>query len=528
MNGAQSLVAAARTAGIDVCFANPGTTEMPLVQALDGEPGIRPVLALFEGVVTGAADGYARMAGRPAMTLLHLGPGTANGLANLHNARRAHTPLLNVVGDHATWHLPFDAPLTSDIDSLVGPVSGWVRTSRSPRSAAGDLVAAVAAARSAPGQVATLIVPADVQWGELPDAVTAADAAVAPGVPAAVDEDRVRAAASALRSGTPGVLLLGGAALSEAGVRAAGRVAAATGCRLLTEKFPARAERGGDLPAVEKLPYFPEPAREALSGVGTVVIAGTTSPVAFFGYPGVPSSEVPDETRAVPLAGPADDVVGALADLADAVGAGSGRAGSGSPARVEPGQPALPRPELPSGRLDVRSLCQAIAGLQPEGAIVVEEALSSAGPYFTAAAGAPRHSFLSLTGGAIGQGLPSAAGAAIACPDRPVIAFQADGSGLYTAQALWTMAREQLDVTVVVAANGTYRILQTELARAGVTDPGHASRSLTDLGSPRIDWVALSTGYGVPARRVTDADALVEAVRDGLREPGPHLVEALL
>lgn len=523
MNGAESLLAAARSAGIAVCFANPGTTEMPLVQALDGEPGIRPVLALFEGVVTGAADGYARMTGRPAMTLMHLGPGTANGLANLHNARRAHSPVLNVVGDHATWHRGWDAPLTSDIDSLVRPVSGWVRTSASPDAAAGDLTDAVVAARSAPGQVATLIVPADVQWDDVQwdaaaDGVPASNP-VTPVPPAAVDDRCIAAAADALRTGTPGVLLLGGAALTEAGLRAAGRIAAASGCRLASEKFPARAERGGDLPVVEKLPYFPEPALDALTGVGVVVLAGAQSPVAFFGYPGVPSSEVPDGTAAVPLAGPADDVVGALESLAD-------RLAGGRQAAARPAQVA--RPDAPSGRLDARSLCQAIAALQPEGAIVVEEAVSSAGTYFAAAAGAPRHSYLSLTGGAIGQGLPSAAGAAIACPDRPVLAFQADGSGLYTAQALWTMAREQLDVTVVVAANGTYRILQTELTRSGVTEPGHASRSLTDLGSPRIDWVALSSGYGVPARRAESADELVSAMQAALGEPGPHLVEAVL
>ncbi len=518
MNGAESLIATALAAHVEVCFANPGTTEMPLVQALDGEPGMRPVLTLFEGVATGAADGYARMAERPAMTLLHLGPGTANGLANLHNARRAHSPLLNVVGDHASWHRAWDAPLTSDIESLVRPVSGWVRSSSSADGLAGDVAAAVAGARSAPGHVATLIVPADAQWETVDESAgRLLPGAARPVAPAAVGAERVTAAAAALRGATPGVLLLGGAALTEAGVRAAGRVAAATGCRLLTEKFPARAERGVGLPVVDKLPYFPEPAREALTGVGAVVLAGAPSPVAFFGYRDVPSSEVPDDTAAVPLAAPGDDVVAALSALADELGAADAAGG-----------PSSGLPEVPSGPLNARSLCQAIAALQPEGAIVVEEALSSAGAYFPASATAPRHSVLSLTGGAIGQGLPSAAGAAIACPDRPVIAFQADGSGLYTAQALWTMAREQLDVTVVVAANGTYRILQTELARAGVTEPGHASRSLTDLGSPRIDWVALSTGYGVPARRVETADDLVIALGEGLREPGPHLVEALL
>jgi acetolactate synthase-1/2/3 large subunit len=512
VNGAQALVATATQAGLSVCFANPGTTEMPLVEALDAEPAVRPVLGLFEGVVTGAADGYARMAERPAMTLLHLGPGFANGIANLHNARRAGSPVVNVVGDHTTWHRPADAPLTSDIASLARPVSHWLRENRTAGDLPGDVADAVAEACSDGGRIATLVVPADCQQDE-------AGAPVRPRSPrarTAVPAETVRAAAEALRGGGPGVLLLGASGLSADGLRAAGRVAAASGCRLLCGKFPARIERGGDLPAVERLGYFPEQAAKSLSGAAALVLAGERSPVTFFGYPGTPSSEVPDGVAEHRLAGPTDDVVAALEELADALGA-------------PPAAPAAPpaRPGPASGPLTPATAGQVLAALQPEGAVVVDEALTTSAPYWPASAGAPRHSVLTITGGAIGQGLPNAVGAAVACPDRPVIAYQADGSGLYTAQALWTMARESLDVTVLVCANRSYRILRAELQRSGAT-PGRASQTLTSLSDPAVDWVALAAAYGVPARQVTTAEEMADALRTGLTEPGPHLVELLL
>ena len=513
MNGAQALLRTAVRGGVEVCFANPGTTEMPLVAALDHEPAVRPVLGLFEGVVTGAADGYGRMTRRPAMTLLHLGPGAANGLANLHNARRARTPVLNVIGDHATWHVHHDPPLASDISSLLSPVSAWLRTTSSPTDVARDTADAIAASQSNGGGVATLVVPADCQW----------EPAGEPAAPGTVDRGRavageaVEDAARALRGGEPVVLLLGGAALSEEGLRAAGRIAAVTDCALVTEKTPARVERGGDLPPVRKLPYLPEHAVEALSPYRHLVLVGTATPVTFFGYPGTPSSEVPPGTQVTVLAGPEQDVVLALEALADALGA---------PARATRPSPAAT--PAPSGSLTPATIGAALAASQPEGAVIVDEGVTSNRAYFPLAAGSPRHTYLTLTGGAIGQGLPTAVGAAIACPDRRVIALQADGSALYTAQALWTMAREQLDVTVLLCANRRYNILLSELARAGVHEPGPASRSLTDLGNPAIEWSQLSRAYGVPTSRATTAEQMTDRLQAALNEPGPHLVELVL
>jgi acetolactate synthase-1/2/3 large subunit len=513
VNGAEALMRTAVAAGVDLCLANPGTTEMPLVAALDAVPGVRAVLGLFEGVCTGAADGYARMSERPALTLLHLGPGFANGIANLHNARRARVPIVNLIGDHATWHVGADAPLTSDIVSLARPVSGWVRTSRDAKALAGDFASALAASLGPPGQVASLIVPEDCQW----------DPAERPATPHPVpgwaepDEAAVAEVAETLGSAAPSALLLGGRALGERGLRAAARIQAITGCRVLHETFCARIERGGDLPAFERLPYFPEQAGEALASLERLVLAGARDPVAFFGYPGVPSRLAPEHARVLELVPEGVDPALALETLADRLGA----------AAVAPAS-NLQRADPPSGELTVGSLGQALAALQPEHAIVMDEGATSGLAYFALAAGAPRHSLLSLTGGAIGQGLPCAVGAALACPDRKVIAFQADGSGMYTLQALWTMAREALDVVTVICANRAYRILQVELGRAGIAEPGPQALALTDLSHPELDWVSLAKGLGVSGRRVESADQFSDALARALAEPGPSLIEALL
>jgi acetolactate synthase-1/2/3 large subunit len=513
VNGAEALVATAVRAGVEVCFANPGTTEMTLVAALDHEPAVRPVLGLFEGVVTGAADGYGRMTRRPAMTLLHLGPGAANGIANLHNARRARTPVVNIVGDHATWHLDHDPPLASDITSLLTPVSAWMRTTKRSDDLPGDMAEAIAASQQNGGGVANLVVPADCQWEPAGQPVDPRRcAAPRPAPTAAVD-----GAAAVLRSGEPVVLLLAGTAMSEEGLRAAGRIAVLTGCALFTEKTPARVEQGGDLPVVRKLPYLPEHAVGALAPYRHLVLVGTPPPVTFFGYPGTPSSEVPPGAHVTVLAQPEQDTVLALQALADALHAPR----AASTACPEP----TPRP---AGALTPVTIGAALAAAQPEGVITVDEGVTSNRAYFPLAAGSPRHTYLTLTGGAIGQGLPTAVGAAIACPDRPVIALQADGSALYTAQALWTMAREQLDVTVLLCANGRYNILLAELARAGVEQPGPASHALTDLGSPAIGWGSLSRAYGVPASRATTAQEMTEQLQAALLESGPHLVELVL
>ena len=512
MNGAQALLKTLAASGVEVCFANPGTTEIQLVAALDDVTAIRPVLSLFEGVCTGAADGYARITGRPAMTLLHLGPGMANGLANLHNARRARSPILNLVGDHATWHREADAPLTSDIVSLARPMSCWVRSATSAATLASDGVDALMAAVKPPGGVATLIVPQDCQWSDTDGPA----AAPTPPTRGRVPADTIESAARTLRETSAAVLFLGGNALSEQGLRAAARIAAVAECRVLVETFAARREAGAGLPDFQRLPYFPEPALDALVLTQALVLAGALDPVAFFGYPNVPSRLAPPDAEVRTLARPEDDAAAALEALADALAA--------------PAVPAPPsqRPELPAGALSVRTLGQAIAALLPDNAIVVNEAMTSGGGFDALSGQAAVHTALRLTGGAIGQGLPTAVGAAIAAPDRKVLAFQADGSGLYTVQSLWTMAREQLDVTVVIAANNAYHILQAELGRAGIEEPGPAARSLTDLTGPVLDWVQIAQGFGVPARRASTAEELADALANGFNEPGPCLIEAVL
>lgn len=511
MNGAEALIRTAQAAGIEVCFANPGTTELPLVAALDSVPGMQSVLGLFEGVCSGAADGYGRITGKPALTLTHLGPGFANSLANVHNARRARTPMVNLIGDHATWHVAADAPLTSDIESLARPMSAWVRTSNSAPELPRDGAEAIAAASSAPGQVATLICPQDCQWGDAEPALPGR-----PREPGPAPADTVTAVARLLRDGEPAVLLLGSSGLSRRGLDAAARISSASGCRLLSETFVSLTERGLGIPAVERLPYFPAQALEALSGTTTLVLAGAIPPVSFFGYPDTPSSLVPQGTDVVELAVPGEDIEGGLEALAQELG--------GGPA-VPPDRPVL---EAPAGELSVGSLGRALAASLREGDIVVEEGNTSGAALTGLAAHAPPHRAFGLTGGAIGQGLPSAVGAAVGAPGCRVLALEADGSGMYTLQALWTMAREALDVTVVVASNRSYRILKVELAQAGMVEPGPAARALTDLDRPDLDWPLLSRGMGVPGVRVETADELVVALERARAEPGPSLVEAIL
>jgi acetolactate synthase I/II/III large subunit len=515
MNGAESLIRTALAAGVEVCFANPGTTEMPLVAALDAVEGMRAVLGLFEGVCTGAADGYARMADKPALTLTHLGPGFANGIANLHNARRARSPVVNVIGDHATWHLASDAPLTSDIASLARPVSAWVRQVKSAQATASDMVEAIASAGRAPGHIATLIVPSDCQWSPAEGPA----AAVKIADPARVSDGAVAKSAELLRKhGAQATLFLGAQGTRARGLAAAGRIAAKTGCTLMCETFPARIERGGRMPAVAKLPYFPEQALESLGKFDAVVLAGAPAPVAFFGYPNTPSLLIPEGRAVETLAAPEQDVALALEALADQVGA----------SRDEAATPAAKKPQRPEGKLDAATIGAAIASVMPENCIVMDEAATSGLPFFGASAGAPAHTYLALTGGAIGQGLPCATGAAVACPDRKVIAFQADGSGMYTLQALWTQAREHLDVTTLICNNRRYRILQVELARAGISEPGRKARSLTSLAEPEIDWSRISSGLGIPAVRVESAGELMTQLERAIAEPGPNLIEMLI
>jgi acetolactate synthase I/II/III large subunit len=514
LNGAQALIRTLVAAGVDTCFSNPGTSEMHFVAALDTVPQMRGILGLFEGGVTGAADGYARMAERPAATLLHLGPGLGNGLANLHNARKAHTPIVNVVGDHATYHKQYDAQLESDIETVARNVSpNWVRSSATPAQVGRDAAEAVAAAVGPPGEVATLILPADVSWSE--GGVVAEP--VAPRAPRAADADVVEAVAKALRSGEPVGLFLGGSALRERGLVAASRTAAATGARLLCETFPARHERGAGIPDVPRLAYLAEFASAQLEGLRHLVLVDSKAPVSFFAYPGKASDLVPDGCQVHVLAAPGDDAPGTLEALAELVGAPADAAE----------RPAADRPGLPSGALTTEAVALAVGALLPEGAIVSDEANTSGLflPGFTV--GAPRHDWLTLTGGAIGQGIPAATGAAVAAPGRRVVSLEADGSALYTIQALWTQAREGLDVTTVIFNNRSYAILNMELGRVGA-EAGPRARDLLDLSRPDMDFVSISQGLGVPATRATTAEEFTEQFRRSLAEPGPSLIEAMV
>jgi acetolactate synthase-1/2/3 large subunit len=491
---------------------------MPMVCAIDETAGMRAVLCLFEGVCTGAADGYARMAEKPGLTLLHLGPGFANGIAYLHDARRARSPIINLIGEHATWHLAADAPLNSDIESLARPVSAWLRRNKSAEELAGDVAEAIEAASTKPGRIATLIIPHDYQLGPANGPVKVR--AITP--PPKVSEDAINKAAEALRpddlKDEPKVLFLGGYALRERGLKAATRIAAATGCKLMCETFPARWERGAGTPVIERLPYFPEAAIAAISSYRSVTLAGAKPPVSFFGYPGVPSYIISPEQRTIVLATPEEDVADALESLADALGA---------PAHIDQNT-VVQTPPRPAGNLTPEALSAAVAALLPENAIVMDESNTSMAPFLTMSQSAARHTLLTQPGGAIGLGPPCATGAAIACPDRTVINLQADGSAMYTLQSLWTQARERLDVKTIICNNRSYRILGVELMRAGVKEVGKQAQSLIGLTQPAIDWVSLAKGMGVHGVRVETAEDLARQFERAIAEAGPQLIEAIL
>ncbi|MCP4630050.1 MAG: acetolactate synthase large subunit [bacterium] len=516
MTGAEILIKTAVEAGIEVCFTNPGTTEMPLVCAFDSISGIRPYLGLFEGCCTGAADGYGRMTDKPAMTLLHLGPGLGNGVANLHNAAKGRTPVLNVIGEHATWHRTFNAPLTMDIEALAEPVSGWQRTCSSTDNLAHDTADAIAAALE--GQVVSLIVPSDVQWSECADPQIHQPKTSS----ASIDHDSIGRAAEVLHTKKKSALILGGRALRKDGLMAAGRIKAATGCDLLSERAPARIERGAGIPPTEVIPYFPRQALELLSGYQVIVPACAGEPVTFFGWPGYPSRLLNDTQDIRQIKADNKNLPQALENLADALDA------PGKSAVPDAGFSKIERPGIPGGKLTAKTAGIILAALQPEQAIIVNESITSGGAYLPLAASAPPHTMMALPGGAIGYGMPCAVGAAIACPQRPVINFQADGSAMYTLQALWMQARESLNITTLICANRSYNILKIEFARAGIETPGPHARSLTDIGNPDIDWVQISQGMGVPAVAVDSCEELAKEIKKALQEPGPHLIEMLL
>lgn len=520
MTGAELLLATLQTNGVSVCFANPGTTELDVVRAFESSENLRCVIGLQENVCTGAADGYGRMLGRPAATLLHLGPGFANGIANLHNARRARTPIVNVVGDHTSWHLPYDAPLTSDIESLAGPVSGWVHRITGVNDCVHAGMEAVRQTGLNGGQSVTLIFPADFQAQAVEDSSmerltphghSATDAAT--------DEFLdIRGLAQRLRQCASTVFLLGGGGEdSGLGVRAqkaVARICAALGCTAYAETFPSRSERGLGIPAFDRLPYFPEPARQVLDPAQLVVLVGALPPVTYFGYEGQPSLMV-TEDRLLRLSKPGQPVADYLEALAEAMDA---------PEYVAP---QLERPAAPSGELTPTKIASVLARELPANAIVSVEGGTCGYPFYAASATAQPHTTLTNTGGAIGQGLPVAMGAAIACPKRKVVALVSDGSTQYTIQTLWSMAHEGLDVVVFVAANHQYAILRNELRRGGAALSDKAA-AMTSLEHPRIDWVQLAQSYGVSASRSHTAKELTEQARAAFSRQGPALIEMAL
>ena len=516
MNGAESLLRTLAAHDVAVCFANPGTSEMHLVQAIDATGAMRSVLCLFEGVCTGAADGYARMAGKPAITLLHLGAGLGNGIANLHNCRRGGAPLINIVGDHAIHHVPYDAPLTSDIEAVAKPVSAWIRTSRTSEGLGLDAVDAVRAARSPNpqprGSISTLIVPADCAWG------TGCPRDKDPAFEAGVRKPRVNA--DVIESVVPQLdedtmILVDGDGLTDAGIRQAGRVAAARGSRLGSPTFPARAEAGPDLSLVHRLPYFPEQVTDALRSVRRLVLAGAERPVSFFAYQGLSSDLVPEGCEVVRLAHRHEDVTQALTDVADALDA-----------------PAMPgprgaRPDIPSGRLSRSSIAAILTARAPQDSIMASDS-GGGGAAFPLMQRCVRHTWLNLTGGSIGDGGPVAVGAAIACPERPVFALVGDGGAMYTIQYLWTAARESLNIVTVIYSNRQYNILEVEYRRMGVNDIGATAASLFDLSNPDIDWVGLAAAQGVPGARAATCEEFDAALCRALAEGGPYLIEAVI
>jgi acetolactate synthase-1/2/3 large subunit len=514
MNGAESLINALAERGVDACFANPGTSEMQLVAALDKQPGIRAVLCLFEGVVTGAADGYGRMADKPALNLLHLGPGFANGMANLHNAQRAGSPVLNMVGDHATDHLQHDAPLTSDIKGMATPVSRSFRVSDNATGLAQTGLDALADSLKHNGSISTFVVPADHAWTDIEESLSEL-----PDTPlTTVSDTTISEIAAKLQSASNSCLFLGGRTLREDALHEAGRIAAATGCRLVTETFFARQARGVGRVPTERLAYFGESATEQLAGIDLLVLAGTKAPVSFFAYPDKPSVLTPESATQCTLVDRDSDALDALKRLADYLNA---------PATPEVVTDHTDYP-LGDSAIDANELGKVIANRLPEQAIVCDEGATNGLGAFLLTANAAPHDWLTLTGGAIGQGLPLAVGAAIACPDQKIIALEADGSGMYTVQALWTMVREQLDVTVVLLNNRSYAILNIELSRVGVEQPGPTALSLLDLSNPDLEWADIAKGMGMQALKVETVAALDQAFAAAMEQKGPCLIEVML
>ncbi|PZW48733.1 acetolactate synthase-1/2/3 large subunit [Humitalea rosea] len=512
MNGAESLVHSLLASGVTTCFSNPGTSEMHFVAALDRIPGMRCVLGLQENVVTGMADGYWRMTGDPACTLLHCGPGLANGLANLHNARRARSGIVNIVGDQATYHRPLDAQLTADTEGFARGVSAWVRTATDAKTVGAEAAIAAQVARTHPGQIATLILPADTAWNEggvpaarLPDPIS----------PQA-DPHAIQTVADVLRTRKNVLILLGGPALRGKAQALAHRIAAATGARILAEMSSARVERGRGRPQLERVPYPVDVAVAALADVEHLVLVNSKAPVGFFAYPGKPSLHYPPTAGVHVLTRYEQEPIAALTTLAEMLGAPEA-------AIPDPG----PRPDIARGAPTPEGLARCVAATIPEDCIIADESVSFGRGFYAETHAAPPHDWLQITGGAIGCGLPLATGAAIGGGGRRVLSLQADGSAMYTLQALWTQAREKLPVTTVILANRKYQILLGEYQGVGA-NPGRTAMDMLDIGNPDLDWTKLAGGMGVEAAKAHSLEECADLMRQSFAQPGPFVVELVI
>jgi acetolactate synthase-1/2/3 large subunit len=515
MNGAESLITTLVNNGVEVCFCNPGTSEMHFVGALDEVEGMRAILCLFEGVLSGAADGYARMAGKPASTLLHLGPGLGNALANTHNAKKGNVPVINIVGDHATYHLKYDAPLTSDIESIAGAVSHWVHTSQAPGDIAKD--AAEAVRQAGIGKVASLMLPADVSWSDNPNG---AEDAVEKPQAATVSAAKLDEAVAKIRASKNCMIMIGGREISAQRGIALSKIGKAAGVKVCTDVFPGRVARGAGTAQIDRLPYLAAMGVDYLKDIDCLILIGAAKPVAFFAYPNTPSAIAPASCEQFMLAGANDDIDQVLDHLLGSLDASD----------VKPDLYPLQLPAKPSGALDASSVAQALAHFLPENAIVVDEAITTSMTIGPATLTARPHDWLNLTGGSIGWGLPGAVGAAVACPDRKVVCLEGDGSAMYTIQALWTMARENLDVLVVIFNNRKYSILEMEFAQTGARDgtPGPKAGSALDIGAPDMDFAAMAQGMGVSASRATSAEEFNAQLETAMAKRGPHLIDAII
>ena len=516
INGAESLVRTLVHNKVEVCFSNPGTSEMHFVAALDKVPGIRCVLGLFEGVLTGAADGYYRMTGRPASTLLHLGPGLANGLASIHNAKKAHSGMVNIIGQHTLQHLELESPLTSNIEAIARPVSHWVKTSKKSEDLSKDGAEAIEQAKKAPGQISSLILPADTAWGKGGEIVSIKNIDTR----IKVSPEIIKKTAEFLSNGKHSTLLLGGGALTEEASLIAGKIATKTGCGIITEAANARLSRGAGRLDMLRIPGagVVDRALAMLEKAGQLVLVGSKPPVAFFGYPNKPSLLYKEDTPIISLVDVNQDIYSALIDLATELDALN---------QVPKFLAKSKKPEAPSGDITKEKLALAIGNKLPENAIVVDESVTTGRDFFPHTAGAPPHDWINNRGGAIGYGMPVSIGAAVACPDRKVILLEGDGSGMYTVQSLWTMARENLDITILIFANRTYEILKGELTNVGVQNPGPRAVDMLTLDRPHIDWINISKGMGVEAVRVNDCRKLLDALEFGIKKSGPFLIEII-